>query len=130
MNLESLKKFIKFGITGVMNTLVDFVVYSLLTFGLSVNLYLAQVVGYSCGMVNSYVVNRRWTFRTKERFFSGEALRFVLLNLAMLGLSVLLLAFFSQTMGLGSFFGKVASTCVVMVVNFVANKWWVFRNTQ
>ena len=70
MNLESLKKFIKFGITGVMNTLVDFVVYSLLTFGLSVNLYLAQVVGYSCGMVNSYVVDRRWTFRSKVRFFS------------------------------------------------------------
>ena len=128
--MESLKKFIKFGITGVMNTLVDFVIYSLLTFGLSVNLYLAQAVGDGCGMINSYVVNRRWTFRTKERFFSSEAIRFFVLNLIMLGLSVLLLGFFSQYLGMGKFYGKVASTCVVMVVNFTANKLWVFRNTH
>ena len=128
MNLESLKKFIKFGITGVMNTLVDFVVYSLLTFGLSVNLYLAQVVGYSCGMVNSYVVNRRWTFQTRNRFFGREMLWFIGVNLCVLGVSVLSMWVLTTQMGFGTILSKLCTTALTMVLGFILNRLLVFRS--
>ncbi len=51
-------RMVKFGITGVANTLVDALIYTLLAGALGINVYLAQVCGYMAGMLNSYLVNR------------------------------------------------------------------------
>ena len=53
-------QFIQFGFVGVLNTLVDFLVFQALNL-LAGWTYLAQVVGYSCGVVNSYLWNSNWT---------------------------------------------------------------------
>ena len=45
-------QFVKFNIVGVLNTLVDFLVFQALNLLLGWT-YLAQVVGYCCGIVNS-----------------------------------------------------------------------------
>ena len=55
-------QFIKFAIVGVLNTLVDFAVFQ--AFNLLLGwVYAAQVLGYTAGMINSYVWNSGWTFR-------------------------------------------------------------------
>ena len=77
---EELKRIVKFGITGVGNTLVDMAVGALLLF-LGVNVYASKCVGYSAGMLNSYLINRKWTFQTKDRFFSLQMVRFIATNL-------------------------------------------------
>ena len=90
---NEIKKLLKFGITGVMNTAVDFVVYTVLVSVCSMGLYVSQVISYCCGMLNSYAVNRKWTFDTKNGFFSLELVKFVALNLAMmlLGMGIIYL---------------------------------------
>lgn len=57
---------IKFALVGVVNTLIDFAVYALLT-TIGVNYILAQWISYSAGILNSYVMNRKWTFEKKEK---------------------------------------------------------------
>ncbi|WP_309461890.1 GtrA family protein, partial [Bacillus paranthracis] len=47
--------FIKFALVGVVNTLIDFVVYALLK-TIGVNYILAQWISYSVGILNSYVM--------------------------------------------------------------------------
>ena len=54
---DNLKKFLKFALTGVGNTLVDLILFRVLYTYLGVNIYLSQVCSYSAGMLNSYVVN-------------------------------------------------------------------------
>ena len=54
-----LRKAGKFAAVGVVNTLVDFLVFTVLAQALSVNVYLAQVAGYSAGVlgrVNDHVI--------------------------------------------------------------------------
>ncbi|HPE16822.1 MAG TPA: GtrA family protein, partial [Oscillospiraceae bacterium] len=51
-----------FGIIGCGNTLVDWGVYSIL-YRFTAILWLAQTVGYTAGLVNSYLLNRNLTFR-------------------------------------------------------------------
>lgn len=57
---------IKFALVGVVNTLIDFAVYALLT-TIGVNYILAQWISYSAGILNSYVMNRKWTFKKKKK---------------------------------------------------------------
>lgn len=60
---------IKFALVGVVNTLIDFAVYALLT-TIGVNYILAQWISYSAGILNSYVMNRKWTFEKKKKAVS------------------------------------------------------------
>ena len=55
-------QFVKFGLVGVINTLVDFLVFQVLNLLVGWT-YLAQIAGYCCGIVNSYLWNSNWTFK-------------------------------------------------------------------
>lgn len=119
-------RFAKFGLTGVMNTLVDFIAFWVLSY-LGVNAYLSQAVSYSCGMLNSYIVNRSWTFSSKNRFFSAQMLRFIVANLSLLLLSLGVLWLISGQLGYSKLVAKLCATAVTMAVGFVVNRLWVFR---
>lgn len=117
----------KFAIVGVANTLIDMGVYALLAQLMGVNPYFAQVISYSCGMLNSYVFNRSWTFRSQARFFSPALARFVILNLVMLGVSTGLLYLFLDQLGLHKMIAKVLATGFTLCLSFVVNRLWVFK---
>ena len=117
----------KFAIVGVANTLIDMGVYALLAQLMGVNPYFAQVISYSCGMLNSYVFNRSWTFRSQARFFSPALVRFVILNLVMLGVSTGLLYRFLDQLGLHKMIAKVLATGFTLCLSFVVNRLWVFK---
>ena len=119
-------KLVKFGITGIMNTLVDFAVFMLLT-NAGVAIYFAQVVSYSCGMLNSYIVNRSWTFKSKGKFFSRQMIRFITANLSLLLLSLALLWVFTEQLGLIKILAKLCATVLIMVIGFIVNRIWVFK---
>lgn len=125
---NEIKRLLKFGITGVMNTAVDFVVYTVLVSVCSMGLYVSQVISYCCGMLNSYAVNRKWTFDTKNGFFSLELVKFVVLNLAMMLLGMGIIYLCVEQLGLHKLLGKLISTVLVMAINFVLSNFWVFRN--
>ena len=121
-------KLVKFGITGVMNTLVDFAVFLLLTH-IGVAIYFAQVVSYSCGILNSYIVNRSWTFKSKGKFLGPQMVRFIAVNLSLLLLSLVLLWVFTEQLGFIKILAKLCSTVLIMVIGFVVNRLWVFRQS-
>ena len=121
-------KLVKFGITGVMNTLVDFAVFLLLTH-IGVAIYFAQVVSYSCGILNSYIVNRSWTFKSKGKFLGPQMVRFIAVNLSLLLLSLVLLWVFTEQLGFIKILAKLCSTVLIMVIGFVVNRLWVFRRS-
>lgn len=123
-----IKKFLKFGITGVMNTVVDFAVYTVLVSLTGMGLYVPQVISYCCGMLNSYIVNRKWTFDTQNGFFSLELVKFIVLNLAMMLLGMGIIYLCVEQMGFHKLAGKLVSTVLVMAINFVVSNLWVFRN--
>ena len=68
---EALKtgiQLIKYGVIGVMNTLITLVTFYLLNTVAGVPYGVANVVGYVLGVVNSFLWNRSWVFRSKSDF--------------------------------------------------------------
>lgn len=127
MNKDNLVQFIKFGLVGAMNTLVDFCVYQLLVYW-GLHYAAAQCVSYSCGLLNSYLFNSRWTFGHGRKYTKKEFIRFLAVNLVSLGISVLLLRLCYDVIGIESnLIAKGIVTVLVMVVNFLGNKLFVFK---
>lgn len=124
---EDLIRFLKFSVTGGMNTLIDVGIYYLLAVIVGLNVYFAHTCSYVCGMLNSYLINRRWTFNTKSRFFSLEMAKFVIVNVAVWALGLLLINILMTQFGFGELPAKIGATGVTMIVNFVLNRLWVFQ---
>lgn len=127
LDKDEWKCLLKFSITGAVNTLVDVGVYTLLSVALGLNVFFGQCCGYAAGMLNSYLINRKWTFKSSNRFFSLQLVRFIITNLAVLAVSLLFLKIFIEFWGLGKLVAKLATTCITLVLSFLLNRFWVFR---
>ncbi len=144
MKKENLGQFLKFAMVGVLNTVVDFLVFQLLNLTLQWT-YLAQVIGYCAGILNSYFWNSRWTFRREHTRSVREMLSFVAVNLVSLGVSLGVIWLCRNPIGItdawaagwvpawlggfvkGDTIAKLIATPCAIIVNFIGNKLFVFR---
>ena len=119
---------VKFGLVGVINTLVDYLSYTLLLFipFFAENYVLAQIIGYSLGLCNSLVLNKRWTFAQREPMTRRQLACFLAVNLAALAVSTGILVLTQMN----RYVGKAVSVVGSMAVNFVGNKLLVFREQR
>ena len=144
----------RFGLVGVFNTLVDYVVFITLTivFGIPLSkVWVAKYTSSAVAMAVSFTLNRRFVFRSKQDAVVGQAFRFV--TATVIGVFViqnLLTQFFAsvfqypgtityrllQAVGLG-FSEKFTIETVAFALgtiasltwNFLAYKYWAFRPT-
>lgn len=124
------KQAVKFGLVGVLNTLIDYAVYTLLLMipFIGEHYVIAQVAGYCAGLCNSLMLNKRWTFAQKERVSRRQLVAFLAVNLAALGVSTAVLVVTQEWLGLGRYMGKIVATVFSMTVNFLGNKIMVFKD--
>jgi len=116
----------KFGVVGLLNSGVDFTVFTFLTL-CNVPLMASQCVSYACGVTNSFVLNRIWTFQYRGRY-AGQLVKFIVVNLITMLLTYGLLAAFHQYMGWPTLFSKLAATGISLIFNFAGSRLWVFRD--
>ena len=141
---KSFVQLLKFVLIGASNTLIDLIVTFALNaiFGLY---FLAKIIGYACGILNSYFWNSRWTFREERRRDAREIVLFIAVNLVTLGVSLLLQwvlrdklhldawwtdfagqHFFTKILN-GERFCLLLASGIALLLNFAGNKLFVFK---
>ncbi|ACM18690.1 membrane protein, GtrA superfamily [Geotalea daltonii FRC-32] len=115
----------RFNLVGILNTTVDFSLFFLLDM-LGMPYLLAQTCSYSCGIANSYFFNKYWTFGMTG-IKSAEMLRFAMVSLTALGISVLLVYLFHSTLNFSLLTSKIAATILTMLFSFFGSRQLVFR---
>jgi putative flippase GtrA len=119
-------QFVKFGIVGVSNTLLTFVVYTVLLKVFGVWYLAASAIGFIAGATNGFLLNRRWTFREHV----GDALtpvRWAIVQSCGLALNLGMLFLFVTEAHLDKLLSQALATGVVTVSTFFANRAWTFR---
>lgn len=123
--IKSKVVFLKFGLVGILNTLIDFIMFAMfIHFG--ANYIVAQVGSYTCGLVNSYVLNKSWTFQSNKKINVQEIGKFIAVNFITFLITIGLLHLFKQMTGLDLLLIKLIVTAIGMAVNFIGLKLWVF----
>jgi putative flippase GtrA len=121
---RELKRFV---IAGSLAVGTDMLVYYLLLRAMSHSP--AKAASFLCGSIVAYVVNKYWTFEQHERSYA-EMVRFGLLYVTTLGANVgvnkICLLLFPPWV----FFAFLCATGVSTILNFVGQKWWVFRRER
>jgi len=122
-----IKKLLRFGIVGGLNTAVTLLIFYLLHHSLAINYLVASVMAYTAGIVNSYIWNRYWTFKSKTETIASEFSKFTILNLIGLALNTVFMAIFVEVGHLQPFTSQGISILLIFLLNFFGNYYWVFK---
>jgi len=134
MGIKSLfikyKRIIIYAVVGCINTLVDMAVYYLLVILTAIPLGGAQAIGYSCGVLCSFILNRTVTFKDRDGGkLYVQIFRFLIVNGVSLLVSVygiqLLTALFDS-----KYWAKPVVTIVTMLINYIGYNLIVFNKKK
>lgn len=126
---EDISKFIKFGLVGVLNTLINWTVFTLLNF---INMYyiFANIIAYVIATINSYIWNYKWVFEYNGENKKETTFKFVILNLIGLGINTIILYLLVDKFKFNKLIALVITTGIVMIINYLINKIWVFKEKK
>ncbi len=118
---------VKYGLVGVINTLITGLIMFTLMNVFSVSLRLSNIVGYVAGFINSFILNKLWTFKGKQSSTLSQFIRFT----AVFGLCFLLQHGLVILLAEKLLIDKNISTLVGMVfytgVSYILNKLFTFK---
>jgi putative flippase GtrA len=118
-------QWLRFVAVGVTNTLLSTAVFAAL-FHLGVHYLLGSALAFTLGALNSYALNRRWTFRSQAPR-GPELARFVCVQAVGLGVNLALLAGLVELAGLPHVLAQLLAFPVASVITFALSRQWAFR---
>ena len=130
-------QFIRFGIVGILNTTLDLLILnSLLWLFPTTNTQLVLLfnsLAYSIGAINSFLLNKYWTFRQRRTTTMGEVGRFALTTLLGIGCNdcliwlanILFRPFISQDT-LWMNVSKLIAIAGTVFISYIGMRLWVF----
>jgi putative flippase GtrA len=117
---KELKRFLVAGLSAVGTDLVMY--YILLNF---MPHDISKAVSFLLGTVVAFVINKYWTFEKHEKSYK-EMLKFGILYSLTLGTNVMTNKMILEYTSL-VFLAFLVATGVSTVLNFIGQKWWVFK---
>ncbi|SPF31542.1 putative membrane protein [Candidatus Desulfosporosinus infrequens] len=117
-------EFMRFCLVGAVNTGIDLAVFAILSSG-GFSLLVAHSLSYTCGVLNSFLLNRTWTFRGHGQSH-GQLIRFLALNLVTLTLTYGLLVYFNTSLAWPLLVCKLLATGVSLGINYFGSRLWIF----
>ena len=143
---------VKYGAVGVVNTLLTMItIWMMMRFVFrpddsgkisSVALSISNAVGYIIGLINSYICNRLWTFKSKNKW-KPELLRFIVAFLICFVIQLALVNILYKYVIINGFhlnffrfdytlsaaeICQLTGIVVFTILNFILNKYFTFND--
>lgn len=117
---------------GVLTTLVNYIVYFIATRLFHVPYLWANALAWVLAVLFAYITNRRWVFISKNPSIISEMSRFFAARLASLGIDMAIMYIGIDVLGFGEkdFWVKTLSQVVVILLNYIFSKIFVFREKR
>ena len=118
-----LEQLVKFGIVGVIATLLEWIIFYICTNQLKIHYSISTIIGFSISTIFNYWASVKWVFDVnKEKSEKLNFILFVVLSIVGLGLNELILWICIEKFAIYNMIGKVIATGIVMVFNFITSK--------
>jgi putative flippase GtrA len=135
---EAFLQFVKFGIVGVSNTILSYVIYvvSLLSFrklGILPNAdyFVAQIIAFVLSVLWSFYWNNKMVFVQKEgkkrSIWKALLKTYVSYSFTGLFLSSILIVLWVQLLHIPKLIAPLLNLLISVPVNFLINKFWAFK---
>jgi len=125
--------FLRYAIVGLIGTLVDVLTLYALTELSGINpktsylFSLFVAIAFLAAVVNNYVLNRLWTFKSRDQNVTAQFVRFLIVSCGGFLLTQALMWVLVPVLGVWYILAKALTSVTVMIWNFGLNKLWTFR---
>jgi putative flippase GtrA len=119
------RDFLRFTAVGAVATAAHYAVLIALAEGVHMHAVWATVWGFAVGAVVSYTLNRRFTFAVRPAFGRGLVKFFAVVGVGAVINAGIVAAFVAA--GVHYMIGQVIATGLVLIWNFAASRFFVFR---
>jgi putative flippase GtrA len=137
-------RFIKFGIVGLIGSVIDFGVFNLLTIAFNVTSIASSTVSFALAVINNFILNRFWTYpETRQSSIYKPLVQFAIVSCLGLAIRIPLFAWLEKVLIplaaktipnvltptiVGHNIALALVIGVVMLWNFFANRFWTFKH--
>ncbi len=123
---------IKYGIFGVLTTIIDFGVYTILYEMLSVNGTLSNAIAWFAAVVFAFITNKLFVFESRSRSFSRIAYEFATFFAARAFTGAVYIGGYALLieMGVNGYIAKALLSIFNIIVNYIFSKLITFRKRK
>ncbi len=119
------KQISRFIFVGILNTIVGYGAYFILLY-LNIYYMLALLISHIIGVTNSFIWNKKWTFRS-EGNARREGIKFFSVYGIIFMMNLFILTFFVEGLKLTPQIGQVIALGICTMISYFGHKYWSFR---
>lgn len=124
--LHRFRRLITYGIMGVINTILDYLVFALCYELVHIPIAVSQGIGFLCGSVCGYILNSNVTFREGKGRTKAQLLQYVGVDVVLTVVSGAVMHM-AEDAGWPIYLTKIAMTAVITLIHYTTYKYCVFR---
>ena len=126
---KKFRNLILYGVIGSSSALLDFTIFTILTEFCGIYYLIANCISVTCGLTNSFILNRKYNFKVTDKTLKRAAMFFFIGFCGLLINSTLLYIFIN----FAHFVTPVAKLCAIAIevlLQFAVNSLVTFRKTS
>ncbi len=127
---DVLTQFIKFGMVGLSNTILSYVIYSFLVY---IGLYyiISSVIAFFVSVLNSFYWNNKYVFKCHNNHWFIALLKMTT-SYAFTGLVLqnIFLFLFVEYLKVSKYIAPLIILIITVPLNFFINKYWSFKENE
>lgn len=124
--IQRFRRLITYGIMGVINTIVDYLVFAAAYDLFGVSAGVSQALGFLTGSVCGYLLNSNITFSEGKGRTKAQFVQYVGVDIILGGLSSLAMDW-AESRGFNAYLIKILLTAVIALLHYTIYKYLVFR---
>lgn len=133
-NPKEFRRFVKFGLVGVVGAVIDFALLNLMRGVFGWDLLWANTLSVSVAILSNFTWNRLWTFpesRSRKKrtqlpqFVFVNIIGLIINNIIVVGVDALIFPYLGEPLSYN--IAKAAAIGVVFFWNFIINRVWTYR---
>lgn len=128
MNKKITREIILYIIFGVLTTVISIVTYNLCFYTFRITNAVSEIISWILSVLFAYVTNRIWVFQNTNTNIPKEMSEFFLCRLLTGVLGLLIMVIGVDILRYEGGIIKVISSFIVIVLNYMASKLYIFRS--
>lgn len=129
-----LGQFLRYFVTGGLAFVADFGLFAVAVYCFDIHYLVSNLIGLAAGSVINYLLTIGWVFSTEKRTMENhrvlEIAVFIVISLLGMAFNEVLMYVFVGMCGAQEMVSKAVAAVVVMMWNFVARKFIMFRSSN
>ncbi len=128
--LRKNKEIVMYLIFGILTTVVNIVVYYLFNDVMHINYLIANAIAWVASVLFAYITNRKYVFESSDTSWVVECLKFMTSRVSTGLIDMIVMFVLVNLFAFNSMISKVISNVLVIVLNYVFSKLFVFKKVN